>query len=127
MAVEVTQLRNIGMVGQGANHSPGCDIPQLDSVVYAARSNAPAVRAERDRRDIIRMSLKAADQSSGDRVPYLNGFVGASGGQQRAVRAEGDGADVIRMSVLDNQIRFFTLGGLQALGISGREGRNRNQ
>src|SRR5262245_14528431 len=52
-------------------HGPSRGVPQLDSLVHAAREQPTAVGRERDRVDVIRVSLEGAQQPPRGDIPQL--------------------------------------------------------
>ena len=66
------------MTFKGPDQLAGFDIPEFEGVVSTAAGKCPAIEAEGDRPNRIRMSRERVAHLSSVKIPDLNGFVGSA-------------------------------------------------
>ena len=110
------------MTCERAQQLAGFDLPELDRLIKARRSEGLAIGRKGKPGYIIEMAVEDATQAARPGFPEADGLVGAARSDQPPVGAKGDGTDVVEVAVLNNQLRFRRLqrGGLRAHRLAHR-------
>src|SRR5436305_133607 len=83
------------------------NIPQLNSLVYAATGESLAIKTEGDCVHPIRMAFESAQLCAGRNVPQPHSLVPASARDNFAIGAEGHGLDRLKTAGLLARLGFI--------------------
>src|SRR5438445_6351230 len=115
VGVESDLLGPLAGQGKGIDRIAGGGIPDANRTIAACRSEARAVRTERERRDAVCVTVEHALLAGRGDIPYAYGLVVSGGGSQAAVGAEGDRRNGGGVAVGEEPVGRLAAGGLLRL------------